>query len=98
MIADSERQDFNNEVKSVTLLRDRTRQDVPVCIEIFDDNINEANEGFLLVLTIDEERTSSEILQVFDGFIRGGTALALIMDDDSKYTYTNCICVFKEDI
>ena len=87
------RQDFSMDVKSVTLLSGSQREDHRVCIEISNDNINEENEGFLLVLSVDELDNAAE----FSGPIitRGRVALALIMDNDSKYSRKILIIILK---
>ena len=50
-----------------------------MCVDIIPDTIFEANEGFLLVLSIDSEQSSSD-----DVIIDIRVALGVIMDDDGK--------------
>ena len=80
-------------MKSVTLLSGSQRKDHRVCIEISNDNINEEDEGFLLVLSVYEQDNAAE----FSGPIitRGRVALALIMDNDSKYCRKILIIILK---
>ena len=80
-------------MKSVTLLSGSQREDHRVCIEISNDNINEEDEGFLLVLNVYEQDNAAE----FSGPIitRGRVALALIMDNDSKYCRKILIIILK---
>lgn len=53
-----------------------------MCIDINPDAINEANEGFLLVLSIDRRQSNTDVI-INDG----GVAVGVIMDDDrKKYT------------
>ena len=39
-----------------------------------------------VVLTVDKTKTGFELAQIVDHLIRREMALAIIMDDDSKYT------------
>ena len=68
-------------VKRITLQSNLTLEDHKVCIDISSDSIKEANEGFLLVLRVEEEQKS----HIANSFTNGGVALGVIMDDDGKY-------------
>ena len=62
-----------------------TRDDYTVAIPIVPDSINEADEGFMLVMTVNEARSSINMDEI--AFLGGGVALAKIKDDDCKYLY-----------
>ena len=61
------RKDFNNTVQRITFPSNATT----VTIDIFDDAINEADEGFLIVVRVDPANVSNEAL-----------VLVTIRDDD----------------
>ena len=69
----------------MVLKASNTRDDYSVSIPIVSDSINEADEGFMLVMTVNEARSSINMNQVT--FLGGGVALAKIKDDDCKYQY-----------
>lgn len=70
------------EVKRVILRSNLTVEDHRVCIDISSDSIKEANEGFLLVLRVEEQQNSP----IADRFINDGVAFGVILDDDGKNT------------
>ena len=70
------------EVKQIILQSNLTVEDHRVCIDISSDSIKEANEGFFLVLRVEEQQNSP----IADSFTNGGVALGVITDDDGKIT------------
>ena len=72
-----ERKDFIAEVQTITLLSDLDHEDHLVCIALNPDMISETNEGFFVVLSVNENE-NDEIFQ------ENQVALAVILDDDGK--------------
>ena len=71
--------DFSREVQTITLQSDSEQENHWACIRLYSDTISEANEGFLLVLSINERQPHfGQLLQ------ENRVALALILDDDSE--------------
>ena len=73
--------DFNNTVQRVTFAASTSSQTVDVTIDIFDDAINEADEGFLIVVRVDP--TASNPQDVSNVALnRNGVASIIILNDD----------------
>ena len=77
------RRDFDNTVRTVVVPAGDEVVDQLVLIPIIDDKINEANEGFLLVVRANEARSNpSDLAKVV--YKDEGVTLLRITDDDSK--------------
>ena len=77
------RTDFSNVAITVNFPATPSSDSVTVPVGAGDDFINEANEGFLIVIHVEE-------INPADGpptFVRKGVALMRIVDDDGKYIY-----------
>lgn len=80
----SGKQDFVNTTQTVTFPPSLSviADEREVLIGIINDDINEADEGFFLVLEI-EEASQTDVDNTV--FIRNGVALVIIDDEDSKF-------------
>lgn len=58
-------------------------EEVRVRVPLNDDDINEAEEGFLLLVKVDEARSDPNDLKKVQ-YIYGGTTLILISDNDGR--------------
>ena len=75
------RMDFNNTVQRVTFAASTSSETTAVRIDFFDDAVNEADEGFLIVLRVDPAASSlQEVLNVT--LDQNGVALVTILNDD----------------
>ena len=75
------RMDFNNTVQRVTFAASTSSETLAVRIDFFDDAVNEADEGFLIVLRVDPAASSlQEVLNVT--LDQNGVALVTILNDD----------------
>ena len=75
------RMDFNNTVQRVTFAASTSFETMTVKIDIFDDAINEADEGFLIVVTVDPAASNpQEVSNVT--LDQNGVALVTILNDD----------------
>ena len=78
---DPSRTDFDNSVKTVTFEPSVSQLEETVIISLVDDSVNEADEGFIIIVklveigTLDDQNLSLE---------RNGVALVRIVDDDCK--------------
>lgn len=81
-----DKDDFSSAVNKITLPSNLQQEESQMCIDINPDAIIEANEGFLLVLRIDNQQKSSD-----DVIIDVGVALGVILDDDGKIYNLNII-------
>lgn len=79
------RQDFNNTILEVILEAGDTSDDYTRSIPITRDEINEANEGFMIVMRANEEKSNPEDIKNLE-FQDNGVTLGVITDDDSEYT------------
>ena len=70
--------DFNNTVQTVTFAPSTTAETVDVVISFIDDAINEADEGFLVVVTV----ASNQQNVTLD---REGVASVIIINDDREF-------------
>ena len=75
--------DFNNSVQTVTFAPSTTAETVDVVISFIDDAINEADEGFLVVV----RATSNQQNVQLD---REGVASVIILNDDRE-----CIVLYS---
>ena len=73
--------DFNNTVQRITFASSTTSETVDVTIDFFDDAINEANEGFLVVVRVDPAASNPQDISNV-AFERNGVAIVIILDDD----------------
>ena len=80
---DSERQDFSNEIKTVTFPPSSTEVLQTLNITVFDDSINEATEGYLLMLVVDESMSDPQDVASLQ-LVNGGTSLIIVLDNDGK--------------
>ena len=75
------RRDFNNTVRTVTFLPNSgAGAEQIVRFPVYDDDIDEDPEGFIIVLDVDSMRTNVDV--AFTNGLR--TALGRINDDDRK--------------
>ena len=83
------RRDFDNTIREVIVRATTTRDDYTAVIPITLDLINEADEGFMVVMRANEDRSNAEDIQNLN-YTRGVT-LAVIRDDDREfYMYATC--------
>lgn len=83
------RRDFDNTIREVIVRATTTRDDYTAVIPITLDLINEADEGFMVVMRVNEDRSNAEDIQNLN-YTRGVT-LAVIRDDDREfYMYATC--------
>ena len=73
--------DFNNTVQRVTFAASTSSQTVDVTIDIFDDAINEADEGFLIVVRVDPTASNPQDVPNV-ALNRNGVASIIILNDD----------------
>lgn len=76
--------DFDNSPQTVTFPSTNTNDEMTITITLIDDNINEAEEGFYLLATLDRQQSSSADLSSFTP-IRNGVAEIDITDNDREY-------------
>ena len=75
------RKDFNNTVQRITFSLSTSSKMMVVRIDIFDDAINEADEGFLIVVRVDPDASNpQDVPNVTLG--QNGVALVTILNDD----------------
>ena len=80
---DDLRKDFDNSTHRLTISQSSSYQDVEIFIPLVDDDVNEATEGFLLVIGIDELASDPRDVENSE-MIRNGVTLAVITDNDGK--------------
>ena len=68
--------DFNNTVQRITFPPNVCFEMMDVTIDIFDDAINEADEGFLIVVRVDPDASNPQDI------VLNGVALVTILNDD----------------
>ena len=73
--------DFNNTVQRVTFAPSTSSETVDVTIDFFDDAINEADEGFLIVVRVDPAASNPQDISNV-ALDRNGVALVTIHNDD----------------
>ena len=75
------RMDFNNTVQRVTFAASTSSETMAVRIDFFDDAVNEADEGFLIVLRVDPAASNQQEVSNVT-LVRNGVALVTILNDD----------------
>ena len=75
------RKDFNNTVQRITFSLSTSSEMMVVRIDIFDDAINEADEGFLIVVGVDPAASNQQEVSNVT-LDRNGVALVTILNDD----------------
>lgn len=86
-----ERQDFNGSLEIRVSFTPSSGSDVrQVLIPYIDDDINEKDEGFLVVLVIDDTQTDPANVELIDG----GVALMIIANDDGMWPYMYVYIVY----
>ena len=80
---DAERRDFSNVIQMVTFPPSSTEELRNLNITVFDDLINEATEGYLLMLEVVEAMSDPQDIENLQ-FVNGGTSLIVILDNDGK--------------
>ena len=80
--------DFNNTVQRVTFAPSGSDMIVDVAINFFDDAINEADEGLLVVVRVDEAASDPQDVSNI-ALERNGVASVTIINDDRE-----CIIYF----
>jgi len=83
-VDDDLRQDFENSTYRLTISPSTNNQDREIFIPLVDDDVNEATEGFLLVIRIDEGASDPRDIENAE-VIRNGVALVIITDNDGKH-------------
>lgn len=77
------RKDFNNTTLELVLKAGITRDDYTVSIPVTRDDINEAQEGFMIVMRANEEKSSVEDVKNLQ-YRDNGVTLGIIDDDDRE--------------
>ena len=72
--------DFNNTVQTVTFAPSTSPETVAVVISFIDDAINEADEGFLVVVRADAVASNQQNVTLD----REGVASVIILNDDRE--------------
>ena len=72
--------DFNNTVQTVTFAPSTSAETVEVVISFIDDAINEADEGFLVVVRADAVASNQQNVTLD----REGVASVIILNDDRE--------------
>ena len=75
-------QDFNSTEKIFTFAPSVDRESVDISIGLVDDEIDETEEGFLVVFSVDESASDSR--DVANLQVLQDVTLAVIVDDDRK--------------
>ena len=75
--------DFDNTIREVVLQASSTRDDYSVSIPITKDTINEASEGFMIVMRANAVKSNLEDVQNLQ-YQDNGVTLGVIDDDDRK--------------
>ena len=76
-----EQKDFNNTAQRVVFALNTSPEMVNVMIDFFDDAINEADEGFLIVMRVDPAASNPQ--DIPDVILeRNGVSLVTILNDD----------------
>ena len=79
----SERQDFSNVIQMVTFQPSSTEALQTLDITVFDDSINEATEGYLLMVDVIADMSDPRDVANFQ-LVNGGISLVVVTDDDGK--------------
>ena len=75
------RKDFNNTVQEITFSLSTSFETMAVKIDIFDDAVNEADEGFLIVVRVDPDASNPQDVSNVT-LDQNGVALVTILNDD----------------
>ena len=75
--------DFDNTIREVVLQASSTIDDYSVSIPITNDTINEASEGFMIVMRANEVKSNPEDIKNLQ-YQDNGVTLGVIDDDDRK--------------
>ena len=78
------RQDFDNTVRTLVVPAGRESIDQTISIPIVRDRINEAVEGFMLIVRANEALSNPSDLAKLN-LINDGVCLLRITDDDSRF-------------
>ena len=78
------RMDFDNSVQQLMLRAGSSSDDYTVSIPITRDSYNEANEGFMIVMSPDVDRSNADDVANIN-FQNNGVALGVIDDDDREF-------------
>ena len=79
IIGDGTRNDFDNAVQQVVFQPSPSISEQSVSLNLVDDVINEAQEGFYVMIEVMESGPTDQI-----NFVRNGIALVRINDNDRK--------------
>ena len=79
----SERQDFSNMIQMVTFPPSSIEELQTLDITVFDDSINEATEGYLLMVDVIADMSDPRDVANFQ-LVNGGISLVVVTDDDGK--------------
>ena len=85
---EADRNDFDNSIKTITFEPSVSPQQQTVTIDLVNDEINEAQEGFYLVISVTEISSADEPNLILE---RNGVALVRITDNDGKLTIVEAI-------
>ena len=77
---DGTRNDFDSTVQQVTFAPSQANSEQILSVNLVDDTINEAQEGFYIMIQVVQSGPTDQIT-----FIRNGVALIRITDNDRKY-------------
>lgn len=77
------KRDFDNTIQEVIIRPTNSRDDYTAIIPITLDTINEADEGFMVVMRANEVRSNAGDVENLE-FLGNGVTLAVIRDDDRK--------------
>ena len=90
------RNDFDNTTQEVVVSSGTATVDHSVSILINNDLINEADEGFLVVVRANEDKSDPQDVAELE-YVGNGVTLAIISDDDGTFTFmvfaVNLLCV-----
>ena len=79
------KEDFNTAVQMVTIPASTENMQMEVTILVNNDEINEPNEGFLVVVTIESASDPQDAANAV--FIHNGVSIVTVQNDDSKWNY-----------
>ena len=84
LAVDGTRNDFDNTVQQITFPPNPANAEQILTINLIDDTINEAQEGFYVMIRVVQSGPTDQIT-----FVRNGVALIRITDNDRKYQARN---------
>lgn len=97
------RKDFNNTIQEVVVSSGIATLDYSVSIPINNDFINEADEGFMVVVRANEDKSDPQDIADLE-YVGMGVTLAIITDDDGMLTFRVvcsgllCVCSLSYEI